>query len=105
MSHTKGPWIFRKQDPVATHSKWFIMASINGQIENKVVCELADNYWAREHNQVSQLSLNDAYLIAAAPDMLAALELVLNDNRLMNAMSRSQVQAIMDAVFKARGEK
>lgn len=39
----------------------------------------------------------------AAPEMLAALELILNDDRLMNAMSREQAQAIMRSVFKANG--
>jgi hypothetical protein len=48
--------------------------------------------------------IQDTYLIAAAPEMLSALELILNDNRLMNAMSRIQAQAIMDSVAKAKGE-
>jgi hypothetical protein len=45
----------------------------------------------------------NARLIAAAPDCLAALQLVLDDNRLMNSMSREQARAILDAVAKATG--
>ena len=43
----------------------------------------------------------NARLICAAPEMLEALKSVLNDNRLMNAMSKEQARLIMDAVTKA----
>lgn len=46
-----------------------------------------------------------ARLIEAAPDMLDALDRVLADDRLMNAMSPVQARAILDAVKKARGGK
>lgn len=45
----------------------------------------------------------NARLIAAAPDCLKALELILDDDRLMNAMKREQARAILDAVRKATG--
>ncbi len=45
----------------------------------------------------------NARLIAAAPELLEALQLVLSDNRLMNAMNREQARAILDAVAKATG--
>lgn len=45
----------------------------------------------------------NAKLIAAAPELLEALKLILNDNRLMNAMNHEQARAIMDSVFKAEG--
>ena len=47
----------------------------------------------------------NARLITAAPEMLAALKSVLNDNRLMNAMSKEQARLIMDAVTKAEAVK
>jgi hypothetical protein len=45
----------------------------------------------------------NATLIAAAPDLLEALQLILNDNRLMNALSKQQARAVLDAVAKATG--
>lgn len=81
-----------------------ILEVINkGEIINihltETTIQLCDGFSGPEQN------LKDAHLISAAPEMLEALELVLNDNRLMNAMNKSQVHAIMDAVSKARGEK
>lgn len=71
------------------------------------------DYWIRENNESSlSIALISNYrkdintignLISAAPDMLSALELILNDNKLMNEMNRYQSQAIMDAVHKAKG--
>jgi len=45
----------------------------------------------------------DARLIASAPELLEALNLILTDNRLMNAMSKQQARAVLDAVSKATG--
>ncbi len=42
----------------------------------------------------------DAFLIAAAPCMLEALQMIVVDNRLMNAMKREQQQAILNAIKK-----
>lgn len=44
-----------------------------------------------------------SHLISAAPDMLKALDLILNDNKLMNAMKKEQARAILDSVKKAKG--
>lgn len=46
----------------------------------------------------------NAALIAASPEMFEALELLINDNRLMNAMNKEQAKAIMYSLAKARGE-
>ena len=45
---------------------------------------------------------DDANLMSAAPDMLAALTLILRDDKLMNAMSKDQARAIMQATIKAQ---
>jgi hypothetical protein len=39
----------------------------------------------------------------AAPEMLEALQFILEDDRLMNAMDREQARAIIDSVTKATG--
>lgn len=44
-----------------------------------------------------------AHLIAAAPEMLKALESVLNNNKVMNALDTQTRSSIMDAVHKAKG--
>ena len=43
-------------------------------------------------------------IVTSLTEMLEALELVLNDNRLMNAMTKEQAKAIMYSVQKAKGE-
>lgn len=90
MKHTKGPWTTKtsSQDD-------FTIDIINEDGKLSVA--------AVYHNYTDEAEAN-ATLISAAPEMLEALELVLNDNRLMNAMSREQARAILDAVKKAKGE-
>ncbi len=46
----------------------------------------------------------NAALIAAAPDLLEALDLILKDNRLMNSFSKEQAKAVMYSIAKARGD-
>jgi hypothetical protein len=41
---------------------------------------------------------------AAVPGAFEALQLLIDDNRLMNAMSKEQARAIMDALKLAKGE-
>ena len=43
-------------------------------------------------------------IVKAAPEMYEALEKIIDDNRLMNAMSKEQAKAIMYSLAKARGE-
>ena len=80
--HTPGPWT---QHGLEIHGEIFI-------------CDVNENPKDREEH------IANAHLIAAAPEMLEALELILNDNRLMNAMTKEQAKAVMYSVSKARGE-
>lgn len=45
-----------------------------------------------------------ASLVAAAPSMFEALDLILRDNRLMNALNKEQARAVMYSIAKAKGE-
>lgn len=95
MKHTKGPWTYSLQ---------------TGTSNNPII------HCGTEPNGLSSMNLeaimyrNDLKMMAnfnliiAAPEMLEALELVLNDNRLMNAMSKEQAKAIMYSVSKAKSE-
>lgn len=81
--HTPGPW--------EVSGRYNVSATFGVQ------------YNASNHSATAEQLSANARLIAAAPEMLKALELVLNDNRLMNAMSREQSRAILDAITKATG--
>ena len=88
MKHTKGPWNIEGESTLNIVSR----AAAKGRRISSLLatCE-EDNANAR--------------LIAAAPEMLEALESVLKNNRLMNALEVSQRRLIMDAVSKATGDK
>lgn len=81
MKHTKGPW------------------RVHGGVINSNTREVAS---IPDFN--SKHDLGNAHLIAAAPEMLEALELILRDNRLMNAMEKNQAKAIMYSIGKAKGQ-
>ena len=85
MSHTKGPWT------ALSFTESTILIKANGR--PKAIAEVRG-----EANRAN------AALIAAAPEMLDALELLINDNRLMNAMNKEQSKAIMYSINKAKGE-
>lgn len=76
LKHTKGPWEIRQRDIEGFHQAFVIL----NQKENE----------------------DNAQLIAAAPEMLKALELICSDDRLMNAMKLEQVRAILDSIKKAK---
>lgn len=79
--HTQGPW------------------QIEGNQEEPMTYTLTN---IEDIETMGEVKAN-ARLMETAPELLSALELVLGDNKLMNAMNRIQAQAIMDAVSKARG--
>lgn len=93
--HTPGPWNIKTPTDfigpfqhIVDKTGWMV-ANVNSTSDGPVLKV------EREAN---------ARLISAAPELLDALVLVLNDNRLMNAMNREQARAILDSVAKARGE-
>lgn len=86
--HTPGPWVVDGLNARIVH-------------ENGVVCDL---HYPFDSNTTTDEIATNARLIAASPEMLSALELVLNNNCVMNALDVETRRAIMDAVSKARGE-
>lgn len=87
MKHTNGPWTIKVSEVQLDHTR---VISEHGTL----ICQLVMSPKTDEAN---------ARLIASAPEMFNALELVLNDDRLMNAMNRDQAIAILDAIRKAKG--
>ena len=66
--------------------------SLPGQLEPAKIADFGEAYEATEA---------DAYLLAASEDLLAACEALLYKNWLVES---TEVQAVRDAVAKARGE-
>lgn len=54
-------------------------------------------------NGIKQSKAN-AHLIAAAPEMLEALELIWADLRMVGALTRDQRNLVYRAILKSRGE-
>lgn len=93
--HTPGPWTLTKN---FHHDRFNLKAASRETFIGDITID-------RHHADFTpEEAVANAHLIAAAPEMLEALESVLNDNRLMNAMSRNQARLILDAMAKARGE-
>jgi hypothetical protein len=92
----------------AKHTNWTVVSDfITLENVNTNKKTTVDQYRIVDdvHGQVAGGLLNksNAALIAAAPEMLEALQLILNDDRLMNAMSKDQAKAVMYSVSKAQG--
>lgn len=88
MAHTPGPW-FISEDP-------YIHVRQGTGEDNRGSCVLARDY----------CSLADARLIAAAPDLLAALEMLWANciPAEQNAVGRIALDAARAAILKAKGE-
>jgi hypothetical protein len=100
MKHTPGPWLISTTSEIESGDAWVVC-----KLDKLCVIVDDDNapepsFWPSEHEQ------EDAHLIAAAPDLLAACELVLIE--LEKIPWHSSIRAItghMRAVVeKARGE-
>lgn len=89
--YTSGPWVFRSES-LEVHADDNRRFGQGGLIASIGVADIPDDQ--QESN---------ARLIAAAPELLEALELVLNNDRVMNALDVETRRAIMDAVTKATG--
>lgn len=92
-SHTPGPWI-AKGNLVCTAADW----------NSEQIGALKHGFQAIISLQQGEAQAEaNARLISAAPDLLKTLELILTDNRLMNALSKEQARAILDTIAKATG--
>jgi hypothetical protein len=111
MSHTKGPWIVK--DPVGSRKIVDIMASSGRRIA-KIIRHPGDEpHIPMKDFHISKQDAIDATLIAAAPEMLEALETVAKRLRLACEESVSGGGYMLEAfhpeiesiIRKARGEK
>lgn len=89
MNYTKSPWHTIEVSPMNEKRK-----SVN------YLC----NKSAHLHAIIEGASDDDLRLISAAPDLFEALEMVLNNNKVMNALDRSTATRIMNAISLVRGE-
>lgn len=95
--HTPSPWNFQKLDKDSDFDGAFLVQSSIDLDPMEIVVFNNGREYTKERHEA------DARLVACAPEMLAALELILEDNRLMNAMSSEQARAVMYSVGKAKG--
>ena len=85
--HTPGPWVIRGNTVF--------------DITDRVICPVVDM-----QGEVGSNAQNaNGYLIAAAPEMLEAMEFMLKELRLDNDETGLGKQRLIDIIKKARGEK
>lgn len=92
MSNTQGPWKYSK-----VTNGYYISGTDSLYIAD------VHSWSGRDENEPETKA--NAQLIAAAPEMREVLDLLIKDNKLMNAMSREQVQALVNVYRKINGEK
>lgn len=104
MAHTPGPWNIwdeeRELNPEMSTGFPLIVAPVSstGQDETVDICEV--------NADIDEYVLN-AHLIAAAPDLLAALELFMDQYHIpgdRDRESRPEIKAALAAISKAKGE-
>jgi len=83
MSYTKGPWTIEE--------------TYDGIYINPDICTVQPPYLDTD-------AKDNASLIAAAPELLEALELMYNHARLYMSVSDNVVNAVESAIAKAKGE-
>lgn len=96
--HTPGPWAVERNVKAGNVIHLAITARQNGK--DWMVCSVTPEAWARP------LDLANAELIAAAPELLEALILVMNDTTVRFSTVRKGkplAQIIQDAITKATG--
>ncbi len=95
--HTPGPWRVEHQNPSPTTGEWMIAGSKPGYLAEVRDCGSGD-------------VRANARLIAAAPDLLEACELIVSAFDQLAPMSSArneplQINAARAAIAKARGEQ
>ena len=91
MKHTPGPWCVDRQNQSPTTGEWMIAGSKPGYLAEVRDCGSGD------------VKAN-ACLIAAAPDLLDALLMVLDDPDALDGRPRTY-EYVRSAIAKATGEK
>ena len=91
-AHTPGPWVVNAlpSDPYVVFG-----GGIHGNGEPRQICVTANGFFGCDE------SIANARLIAAAPDLLAALVAVLND---FPGTKNARTEAARSAIAKATGE-
>lgn len=87
-THTPGPWAIVPSSNPKNGSAWCDIVSMGGEFSPAYVGEALDR---------------DAFLIAAAPDLLAALMMVLDDPEALDGRPRT-AEFVRKAIAKATGE-
>ena len=90
--HTPGPWVI-------TIGTGTLNESIRGPNDEGIA---QTGCWHREHRPEA---IANAQLIASAPDLLEALEAVVNDNHPATRMRPSLIHKAHAAIEKAKGER
>jgi len=88
MKHTKGPWSFAKNDP-----NWVVKGP-------HLIAMVSD---AKGERNITDRTIANARLIAAAPEMLDALKIAVSiiEEKLCQT---DEMKPIYDAIKKAKGE-
>lgn len=119
--HTPGPWLFEikygdtveeeKSGPNENVSKTFTIKStdyfigegevyISTHIRCSITCECRGGEYVCEAEDLVLLKESDAHLIAAAPDLLAALKMF---REVINAVNPGGIEVVDKAIAKAEG--
>lgn len=94
MSHTPGPWRVEKGDGA-------LLKDCSGRFRVLVPMKPKPLHGQREEIMVSGLSESNARLIAAAPDLLAALKAMVNE---VEFHDHHCVETALAAIAKAEGQ-
>lgn len=86
--HTPGPWAVQKSSNPKNGTAWRDIVSLGGEFSPAYVGEALDR---------------DAALIAAAPDLLNALKMVLDDPNALDGRPRTY-EIVCAAIAKAEGQ-
>jgi hypothetical protein len=106
MSHTPGPW--KAVDDV-DEGVWVSPQNTN----NNIICDIVGRIWDPEAKatQITDEDIENARLIAAAPDMLEALEKVIDlakanrdDDGIFDEQDEEYFKIATAAIAKAKGE-
>lgn len=97
--HTPGPW---KVSDDVDETVW-----VSAKAQDNVICDIVGRIWDFEAktSQITDEDIANARLIAAAPEMLEALEnIVWSLDHLDDIDIRNQKESILNAIAKAKGE-